>query len=338
MLNTKRILLTVGAALLALSTIAADKVSVGHLPVTGHGKFFIAKDTGIFEQNGLDVELIEFINSADGLAALRSGKIDAGSFGTTAPLVNIAAGADLRIVAGIMSEDAAIIIKPENAEKYKQLTDLKGGRIATVRLASGDAVFRGALKAAGLDWRKDVKIFELKNPPAVQEAVRSGQVDAGVTWGPFDFRAEEQGLKIMLRSRDLSVGHPCCRLVVTTDTLDTRRDTLVRFVKSLIEAERFASTNHDATVDIISKWIKLDKDLVRKAFYSGYLAQDTEPNTAGVELFWQTMNDSGFIKSDRKIKDYIAADVYKDAITQLRKEHPEDPFYQKAEALFHSHN
>lgn len=334
----KTFLAAAAALLVGVTATAADQVKIGHLPVTGHGKFFIAKDTGIFEKNGLDVELIEFINSADGLAAVRSGKLDAGSFGTTAPLVNIASGADIRIISGIMGEDAAIIIKPENAAQFKTLADLKGKRVATVRLASGDAVFRGALKAAGLDWRTDITIFELKNPPAVQEAVRTGQVDAGVTWGPHDFRAEDQGLKVFLRSRDLSAGHPCCRLVVTADSLKARRDVFVRLVKSLIEAEKFAAENHDATVAIVSKWIKLDKPLVEKAFYSGFLNQDSDPNVRGVELFWQTMNDSGFIKSDRNIRDYIVTDVYADALASLRKEHPDDPFYRNAEKLFLSRN
>ncbi len=81
---------------------------MGHLPVTGHAKFFIAKEYGLFEKEGIDAELIESINSADGLTALRAGKIDVGAFGATAPLVHIAQGADLRIIAGIMGEDAAM--------------------------------------------------------------------------------------------------------------------------------------------------------------------------------------------------------------------------------------
>ena len=62
---------------------AQDRLKVGHLPVRGHAKFFVAKE-------GLDVELLEFINSADGINAVRAGKLDIGAYGTTAPLVHIA--------------------------------------------------------------------------------------------------------------------------------------------------------------------------------------------------------------------------------------------------------
>ena len=85
-----------GVALAADTNLVSLKI--GYLPVTGHAKFFIAKEEGLFKAEGLDVELVEFANSADGLAALRAGKLDLGAFGTTAPLVHIAKGADIRII------------------------------------------------------------------------------------------------------------------------------------------------------------------------------------------------------------------------------------------------
>jgi NitT/TauT family transport system substrate-binding protein len=60
-------------------SFAQDHIRVGHLPATGHAKFFIAKEKGFFSEEKIDAELIEFINSADGLTALRSGKIDVGA-------------------------------------------------------------------------------------------------------------------------------------------------------------------------------------------------------------------------------------------------------------------
>jgi len=98
----------IGLCLLCLSSAyAVEHVKVGYLPVTGHAKFFIAKEQGFFAKEGIDAELVEFINSADGLAAVRAGKVDTGAFGTTAPLVHIAQGADLKIIGGIMGVDAS---------------------------------------------------------------------------------------------------------------------------------------------------------------------------------------------------------------------------------------
>jgi NitT/TauT family transport system substrate-binding protein len=320
------------------TALAADtnliSLKVGHLPVTGHAKFFIAKEEGFFKAEGLDVELVEFANSADGLAALRAGKLDLGAFGTTAPLVHVAQGADIRIIGGVMGEDAAIITTAENAKTIKTIPDLKGKKIATVRLATGDAVLRGALDDAGLNWKTDVQIFELKNPPAVLEAVKSGQVDAGVTWGPNDVTAEAQGLKVIIRSRTLQPGHPCCRLTVNADDLQRRPEVWEHFIRAILRAEKFANDNHEKTLDDISKYLKLDRALIEQAYYKGYLDQTSDPNVTGIVRFWKIMLKSDFIQSDKDITKFIDTKVYEKALNSLAKENPNDEFWKKRLEIF----
>jgi NitT/TauT family transport system substrate-binding protein len=311
------------------SAVAADKISIGYLSSTGQGKFFIAKDAGIFEKNGLDVTLVEFSNSGDGIAAVRAGKLDAGAFGSLAPLIHIAQGADIRVIGGIMGGDQAVITRKENAGSVKKLSDLKGKKIATIRLGTADAIVRGGLKKEGIDWRKDVSIVELKNPPAVIEAVKNGSVYAGVTWGPHDLRAEEAGLSVVLRSKDINPGHICCRLIASLRKLEGRDDVYKRLVKSLLEAEELVQN---------AKWIKLDTALVNKAFYSGHVTQDTDPNVKGVEFFWDFLKDAEFIKSDKKVSEYVITDYYRNALAELRKQQPKSEFYAKAETIFKSRN
>jgi NitT/TauT family transport system substrate-binding protein len=313
-------------------------VKVGYLPVTGHAKFFVAKDKGFFDQEGLDVELIQFANSADGLSALRARKLDIGAFGTTAPLVHADKGADIRIIGGIMGEDAAIVTTPEKARTIRTVKDLRGKKVATVRLASGDAVLRGALRRAGINWKKDLQIFELKNPPAVLEAVKSGQVDAGVIWGPHDVRAEEQGLKIVARSHDLAPGHPCCRLTVNAEELKSEANVWPRFVRAILRAEKFTQTpaNRAETIAIIQKYLKIEPALIEKAYYSGHLDQSSDPNVKGVETFWKTMQQSEFVESKGSIKPFIVTSIYKSALESLIAENPKDPYWAKLKLQFNA--
>jgi len=326
------------SAQLGFTAQAADtnvvSLKVGHLPVTGHAKFFIAKEEGFFKDEGLDVELMEFANSADGLAALRAGKLDLGAFGTTAPLVHIAKGADIRIIGGVMGEDAAIFTTAENAKTIKTIADLKGKKIATVRLATGDAVLRGALDDAGLNWKTDVQIFELKNPPAVLESVKSGQVDAGVTWGPHDVTAEAQGLKVVIRSRSLQPGHPCCRLTVNTKDFQERPEVWERFIHAFLRAEKFANDNHEKTLDDIGKYLKLDRALIKKAYYEGFLDQSSDPNVTGIVRFWKTMQKSEFVTSNLEINQFVDTKLYEKALNRIAKENPDEDFWKKRLEVF----
>jgi NitT/TauT family transport system substrate-binding protein len=319
-------------------------LDVGHLPATGHTKYFIAKEAGFFDEEGLDVRLVEFTNSADGLAAIRSGKLDIGSFSTTAPLLHIAKGADLRILGGVMGEDAAIAVRQDSP--LASLEDLRGKKIATVRLATGDAVLRGALARAGIDLKKDVTIFELKSPPAVLEAIKSGQVDAGVTWGPHDQRAGEYGLKIIARSKTLWPGHPCCRLASLQDTLLKREKDApgvwVRFLRAFLKAEKFGRDNHEQTVAYLAKYVKLDKALLEKAYYGGFLDQTTDPNVSGIVEFYAVMRASGQIEDaptvPADIKPFINTRYYADALDSLIKEQPAEPFWKELKTTFASRN
>ncbi|MGC9967357.1 MAG: ABC transporter substrate-binding protein [Syntrophobacteraceae bacterium] len=317
---------------------ALDHVRVGHLPVTGHAKFFVAKEYGIFAGEGIDAELIEFINSADGLNALRAGKLDVAAFGTTAPLVHIAQGADLRIIAGIMGEDAAIIVRAENASSITKISDLKGKKVATVRLATGDAVLRGALDKEGINWKTDLQIFELKNPPAVMEAVKAGEVDAGVTWGPHDITAEKNGLVIAIRSDTIYKGHPCCRLVVTADEAQNRREILTRFVRALLRAQKFTLEKHTETVDAIVKYVKLDRDLIDQAFYHGHLEQSSDPNKRAIKNFWEIMQKSQFISSQLDISSFVDTGIYEEALRGLIKEEPKEQYWVELQKVFRERN
>jgi NitT/TauT family transport system substrate-binding protein len=325
------------ASILAVAPAAqAETLKIGFMPIGTHVKFMIAQEQGYYAQEGLEVELIPFLNSADGLTALTSHKIDAGAFGTSAPLIHIAKGGKIKIVGGITSGGSTFIAKPEVAATIKSPADFRGKRIATVRLSTVDAVLRGALKDAGLDWRKDVEIFELKSAPAVTEAVKSGQVDIGATWGPHDLRAQAEGMQVLFYSDELYPAHVCCRLIVNDRATS---ETNVKLLRALLRAERFAAENREGTVDALAKYVKLDRPVLEKDFYDPHKENSTDPYLKGLRQFWTIMDDSGFIDSKGKsIDDAVVLKDYEAALQSLARENPQDPYWQKLVQDFKTKN
>lgn len=310
------------------------KFNVGYLPSVGHVLYFVAKEEGYFAEAGLDVELFQFNNSGEGLNALKAGKIDAGSFGTAAPLTFISKGADFTIFGGQQTEGHGLIAKPEKAEQFKDLKNYKGKTIGTVRLATGDVVFRGALLDAGVDWRKDLTIKELDSPAAVLEAVKKGSVDAGIVWTPFIKMAEQQGLQIVKYSGELMKLHACCRQVAQTAKIKENPADYEKFMTALIKAYKFYQENQDETVDIIANYVKIDKAIIKAETYSGHIFSIPDPDRAGVVKFWDLMNKAGYISSDIKIENHINTDIYKNALDGLLKQQPEEAVYKKLSADF----
>ncbi len=305
------------------------KLKAGIIPVPEHTKLIIARDKGLFAKEGLEVELIEFDNSADGMTALRAGKTDAGSVGVTAPLVHISKGAEnIRIIGGLGGEGSAVVVRVDQAEKIGDLKGLKGLKVGTVRLSSSDAIVRAELAKAGIDWKTDLKFFELKSPAAVVEAVKAGQIDAGVVWAPFDIKAEEAGLKVLVRTGKLSPAHPCCRIAVLAEDLAKRPEVWTAYLKALLRAERYIDENRQDTVDTVTKALKLDPKIVESVIYSGNTEFSSDPNVKGIVLFWDAMKASAFIESKADIRAYIDVAPFKAALDSLIAAEPNDAYWK----------
>jgi len=170
--------LALGVAPLAAQADTA--VKVGYLPVTGHAKFFVAKEQGFFKKEGLDVDLVEFQNSADGINAVVAGKLDVGAFGTTAPLVFYSKGSDLKIIGGIMGQDAALVVKPELAGTIRSINDLKGKKVAhtSPSSTSGNSAPRALFPGMGVTPEKDYQVlYSGKHDQSIM-GVLSGDYDA----------------------------------------------------------------------------------------------------------------------------------------------------------------
>ncbi|ABN53988.1 MAG TPA: metal ABC transporter substrate-binding protein [Hungateiclostridium thermocellum] len=310
------------------------KFKVGYLASPGHVLYFVAKEKGFFEEEGLDVELFLFTNSGEGLNAISSGKVDVGSFGTAAPLTFISKGTDFVIFGGQQTEGHGIVALPQKAKELTDLNSFKGKTIATVRLATGDVIFRAALSEAGIDWKNELTINELDSPAAVLEAVKKGSVDAGIVWTPFIKLGEKQGLEIVKYSGELVKMHTCCRQVALSSNVKENKEDFVRFMAALIKAYKFYMENQDETVDIIAKYAKVDKDIIKEETYGGHIYSIPDPDKEGVIRFWDLINKSGYISSDLNIENFIDTSIYKLALEDVLKEYPNDEVYKKLKADF----
>jgi NitT/TauT family transport system substrate-binding protein len=312
-------------------------LKIGYLPTNGHALVFIAKEKGFFEKEGLNVELFQFQNSADGTNAILAKKIDTGGFGPS-PLVFIAKGSPETIIGGLMGEGAGVITTADKASQFKEIKNFKGTTVATVRLSSGDIHFRGALQDAGFDLKKDVTIQELASPSAVLDAVKAGKVDAGVVWTPYMEMAESQGLKVVLFTADIFPKHPCCRIAVLSDELTANRDAYVRMERALLDAYKYQTTNPDDAVDAIAQYVKIDKSIIKTALSDGHSYISPDPNTKGVVKTYEMLKQIGYIDSTVNISEHIDSTVYKQALDDLSKANPGDPFYQNLQAEYQALN
>ena len=203
--RTTGLLLLVAAA---AATQAQDAkpltvVRVGVLNSLAEVVTFMALEKGYFKEEGLDVKLEKFSNTADMVAPLSGGQIDIASGAPTLGLFNGALrGLPFRLVAdkGRNSKNHgfnAIVVRKDliDSGKVKTAADLKGLKIATASLHSPmEQQLEIALQKVGLK-NKDVTIENLGFPDMIT-AFSNKAIDAALMIEPFVAIATKRGVGV----------------------------------------------------------------------------------------------------------------------------------------------
>ncbi|WP_320056238.1 ABC transporter substrate-binding protein [Desulfuromonas thiophila] len=318
-----------------------DKVNVGYLASPEHLLYFVAKEKGFFEEEGLDAELFLFTNSAEGLNATIANKLDVGSFGVSAPLAFTAKGADVVVIGGQNSGACALVCAPERYEELKDIHNYRGKKIASVRLSTADVIFRGALLDAGIDWRNgDATITEMESPAATMEALKKGSVDAALIWTPFVAMSEDMGVKVAMYITELFENNVCCRQAVMRSNLEQNPERWQRFMAALIKAYDFYQNHHEETVAITAKYVKVDPKYLAKETYAADATMicSPDPLKKSVNRYWNIMKDTGFINTEIDINDHIDTSAYVAALERLTRENPDNANYAQLAREFPVNN
>src|SRR5206468_11949306 len=169
-----------------LAQAQPTKIKVGYSAISEVDlPAWVAKETGIFEKNGLDVQLIYFTGGTTAVLALVSGEVPICQVAGPAILNSALRGADILMVAGgATSLDYWLMSLPE----IKKPDQLKGGSVAISRFGTAsDFVARYALSRIGLVPGKDVAIVQVGGVPDRLGAVLAGKVQGAILNPPASF-------------------------------------------------------------------------------------------------------------------------------------------------------
>src|ERR671918_1132113 len=131
------------------------KLNAGYGGISGDQlPAWVAKEAGIFQKNGLDVQLIYFTGGTTAVMALVSADTPISQVAGSAVVNSVLAGSDaVMVAAGITSLNYYLMARPN----IKTAEQLKGGSVAISRFgSSSDFIARYALQKVGLTPGKDV--------------------------------------------------------------------------------------------------------------------------------------------------------------------------------------
>jgi NitT/TauT family transport system substrate-binding protein len=203
----------------------------------------VARSAGLFQQHGLDVELVYTRGGNAAMQALVGGAVD---YAATALDVAIQAyvnvGADIRrfAVTGRLPL-FALVTAPKTANDIRTIKDLEGKTVAVSALGNADhALTLYLLKQAGADA---AKVQFATMGVNLLEALRQGQIDAGVVQEPALTLLSKSGARVLMNGMEvadarkyLGGSYEFMGVAVRGNEIAVRKAEMAELVKALTEA------------------------------------------------------------------------------------------------------
>ena len=230
----------------------------------------VAKETGIFERNGLDVSLVNYGGSTDQLLeAIATGKTDAAVGMIFRWLKPLEAGFDVKVVAGLHGGCIRLLgYKPAGITK---LEDLRGKTIGVPDLgAPAKLFFSVLLQKHGIDPEKEIS-WRVFQRDLLGLAAEKGEIHAVADTDPLLYQIERdaKGQLVELASNLSGEYHDksCCVVGVRGKLVRENKPVTAALTRSLVEAYDWTSKNFDESARIFLKYTsKLSLDELKKLY------------------------------------------------------------------------
>ena len=316
------------------------KLEVGHLNSTAHLLAFVAKEEGLFADEGLDVTLTQFSNGTELASGLESGKLDAALIGSVPSITMQAAGHDLTIFGGAMTNGHGYVIKPEFTEGLDEwdFTILKGKNVAVAKNTMDDLELRLLLRDAGIgigEGEDEVNLVYFDSQSNAYAGLSNEGIDACSVYSPYASLAKSQGYEVVYYDVEFEQfqNQPCCRQVTTGAQLAESPNTYIAFERAMIRAYQFTQENHDKTVEDVAKYIDIDPDLIQIEVYGGFSSSHPDPDKQATVRLKEDIVSLELIE-DYDIAPHYNTEIYQTALSQVIEQYPEESIYQEMKTHF----
>ena len=238
--------------LFANAARSAEKVRLGYSGVgSGEEIHHFAKEVGLFNKAGLDVEIIYIPGGSTVVQAMAAGEIQFGRGSATEVVSAHLAGFQLKILAALINKFVYSFVTPATITKPQ---DLKGKAVAVSRFGSGsDFITRLALKSWGLEPVKDVTILQVGNSPERLAAIASGKVHGSILSLSQTPRAKKLGLRVLADLSQIDAEYPQGVLYVPAALIEKRPDLIRSFLAAYVEGIRQFKTNKQVAYAVIAR-------------------------------------------------------------------------------------
>ncbi|WP_130860436.1 ABC transporter substrate-binding protein [Gracilibacillus phocaeensis] len=237
-------------------------VSVGYMPNFASVNTVVAgMRTGAFEEQDIEVELVEFADGPTIIAALESGNLDIGYIGPGAHVLPIQGNSVIFAFSQLGNADEVI---GNTSAGVETIEDLEGKTVAVAAGTSSETILDLTLAEVGLTT-DDVELVNM-DASAIVTAMTSGSVDAAATWSPntntIKNELGDKAIMLSNNSRYADISPSISSWVVSPAYAEENRDILLRYTKGLFNAADYRKDHLDEVAGWVAEEIAVSEDSV----------------------------------------------------------------------------
>ncbi|MDR6820343.1 NitT/TauT family transport system substrate-binding protein [Neorhizobium sp. 2083] len=294
----KRAILIASVAMAgAAPSWAQTRIAVGTPPIAEVEAAFVAKDEGMFEKNGLNVEFLPTGSNQTLVAALVAGSHQIVAVSPTVLLQAVDSGIDLVVVAncGVTAPRTAtnVGLAVRGGVEISKPEDIKGKKVGTPSIGGTlDILFRQWLKQKNVP-EKSITFIEVPIPNTA-DVLKGGTIDAIIAGEPSLGRAVSQsnGKVAFNYMSEIPENLPYTTFVATREWAKANAGTIKSFRTAFAEAVGYVAANQGKTREIVSKYTRLPVEVLNKIELPEC---KTVPSKAALDYFDKAMREGGML-------------------------------------------
>lgn len=255
-------------------------VKIGILGIIPDAGIFIAQERGYFNEEGLDVQLVNFVSGAEVIPPLATGELQFGTGSVNPGFFNaVARGLDLRIVASksVVAPQLAgggLIARKDlyDSGQLKDLSQLKGKTIALNLKATTSELYVERILEKGGVKLSEVNLVEMPFPD-MAAALGNKAIDAAWTVEPFIGIPIQRGLAARLIPLwDIYPDHVTSVVMISPVFAKDQPEAAKRFITAYLRGQRDAynaiakrNAPPEPIFDILTKYTPIKDPAMYKA-------------------------------------------------------------------------
>lgn len=233
---------------------ATQKIKVGYLHTLAvDGQLWLAESMGLWKKAGLDPEFIQFQTGLELFQAMSGGSIDVLSTGAVMSNFPARGQGKVFLINDVEFATAQLWVHPDMG--VNSLADLKGKKISTTTGTTAHVFLDKALRANGIDPKKDVQIVNQRMQDATSAFI-SKAVPAVALWVPFNIAVRDRVPSARMLV-DASKYYPDTAIVggwaARNDYYDKNKDALKRIIQAWVQANDHMVAHPDESLELLQK-------------------------------------------------------------------------------------